>query len=431
MNESGEKPKKLRLRFKYFCSTSLRVGYFLAVRQLKRASIWSTSLIIFIMVLTFLNLVVVNGILIGLVEGSSQAYRSQYSADILISNLEEEKFIPNSVGVLKIIKNLPEVNSVTARVLAGGLVEANYKSKDPDGKADDAAIVFAGINPEGEDIVTGLSQRLIKGEYLNDGDKEEILIGSDLLTQYSGGVPGTDTLDNVDVGTKLKITISAVSKEVTVKGIFKSKVGEVGNRIFMSDTRLRQIIGRPDLNVNEIAVKLNPGYDSVEVKKVMGNYKFHEESLVQTWQESQGKFFKDLSFTFVLLGNVIGSIGIMVASITVFIVIYINAITRKKFIGILKGIGICGTAIKISYVIQSLFYALAGNIIGLAVLYLFLKPYIDNNPINFPFSDGILYAPVMMTIIRVLILLAITVIAGYLPARAIVRKNTLDSILGR
>ena len=33
--------------------------------------------------------------------------------------------------------------------------------------------------------------------------------------------------------------------------------------------------------------------------------------------------------------------------------------------------------------------------------------------------------------IRVLILLVVTLIAGYVPAKLIVRRNTLDAILGR
>jgi ABC-type antimicrobial peptide transport system permease subunit len=35
------------------------------------------------------------------------------------------------------------------------------------------------------------------------------------------------------------------------------------------------------------------------------------------------------------------------------------------------------------------------------------------------------------TMIKVLILVVTTFIAGYIPARMIVRRNTLDSILGR
>jgi ABC-type antimicrobial peptide transport system permease subunit len=127
----------------------------------------------------------------------------------------------------------------------------------------------------------------------------------------------------------------------------------------------------------------------------------------------------------------ISSIGLAVASITIFIVIFINAITRRKFIGILKGIGISGRTIETSYVFQSIFYAVCGSAIGLLILYGFLKPFITAHPINFPFSDGILVAPLLGTMIKVLILVVTTFIAGYIPARMIVRRNTLDSILGR
>jgi putative ABC transport system permease protein len=127
----------------------------------------------------------------------------------------------------------------------------------------------------------------------------------------------------------------------------------------------------------------------------------------------------------------ISSIGLAVASITIFIVIFINAITRRKFIGILKGIGISGRTIEASYVFQSFFYAMCGSIIGLIILYGLLKPFITAHPINFPFSDGILVAPVNSTMIKMAILILTTIIAGYIPARMIVRRNTLDSILGR
>ena len=53
------------------------------------------------------------------------------------------------------------------------------------------------------------------------------------------------------------------------------------------------------------------------------------------------------------------------------------------------------------------------------------------HPIDFPFSDGILVAPISGTIFRISLLMITTIIAGFIPARLVVRKNTLDSILGR
>ena len=79
--------------------------------------------------------------------------------------------------------------------------------------------------------------------------------------------------------------------------------------------------------------------------------------------------------TFAMLGNGVSAIGLVVASITIFIVIFINAITRRRYIGILKGIGIDGLAIEIAYVVQSLVYVLVGAGIGLFVTYRLLVPF--------------------------------------------------------
>ncbi len=139
----------------------------------------------------------------------------------------------------------------------------------------------------------------------------------------------------------------------------------------------------------------------------------------------------DLQKTFGLLGDMMGGIAVVVSSITVFVVIYVNALTRRKHIGILKGIGINGNAIIKAYIMQSLFYAVVGIVIGFIILFLLLVPYFDKNPVNFPMSDGILAVTVLGTIMRVGILTRITAVAGFLPSWLIIKQNTLDSILGR
>ena len=130
------------------------------------------------------------------------------------------------------------------------------------------------------------------------------------------------------------------------------------------------------------------------------------------------------------MGNIISSIGLVVASI-VLLSYLLTHITRRKYIGILKGIGIEALAIELSYVFQSLFYALVGSTIAIVLIYGVLVPWFSAHPLDFPFSDGILVAPVLGTVIRLAILIIATVVAGYIPAWLIIKKNTLDSILGR
>lgn len=412
---------------------SIKVGWFLGYRQLKRSSLWSNLLIVAVMILTFLNLVVVSGLLVGLIEGASSAVKNNYIGDIIISKLPENSFVENTPNIISIIKSVPEIEAYTPRYLSSATLESNYKERTNfDENPESVSTVIAGINPDLEDSVTGIRDSLIEGEFLEEDDFDKIVLGAYLLQKYLDiDSPGFLVLSDVEVGSKIRVTINGGSREMIVKGILRSKTDEVDRRAFIIDSQLRSMMGRDDRNVGEISINVKDGVSADFVKSILVKNNIDQFAKVQTFEEGRPKFLDDITKTFNLLGTIISSIGLAVAAITVFIVIFINAITRRKYIGIMKAIGVDGKTLELSYVFQSLIYAIAGSIIGLAIVYGFLVPYIDQNPIDFPFSDGILVAPFDLTMIRVSILILVTAFAGYLPSRIIIRKNTLDSILGR
>lgn len=424
--------KKQRKKFSEFL-ISLKLGFFLALRQVRRSNKATTALIIFIMSLTFLNLVVIRGVLVGLIQSTIDVYKERFTGDIMISTPLKKEYIEGSPTILKVIESLPWVTSYSSRYTKAGKIEGTYKERiDYTEKANEANATITGIDPEKEDRTTHLSSKILKGQYLTKDDTESVLLGAYLLKEYFPVESAAfSTLENVGVGSKIRITVGGDTKEFTIKGILKTKVDEIDMRVFMLDSMLRNLIGRTDYNVNEIAIRITPNTDPMMVKNALLANGVDKTSRVQTFEEGLPKFVEDMRDTFALLGNIVGSIGLVVASITIFIVVYINAITRKKFIGILKGIGIDSQAIEIAYVFQSVFYAIVGIGVGLLILYGFLVPFIAAHPIQFPFSDGILVAEPSATFLRVLLLALATVIAGYVPARIVVNKNTLDSILGR
>jgi len=411
---------------------NLKIGFFLALRQIRRANKWTTSLIVFVMVLTFLNLVVVSGILVGLIEGSISAYHTQYTGDVIISSLDNKEYIEGTPNIINILKSMDDVKNFSPRFSTGAIAEANYQTKKETDKANTASAQLVGINPTAEDNLTGLASHMLEGAYLTANDYDKVLVGYFLLKQYvTIDSPDFSALKDVYVGTKIRLNINGTMREVAVKGILKSKVDSVRRGIFMIDSQAKELIGRNDNNVSEIAINLKNGVDPISFKQKLVLAGIDKSAKVQTYADAQPQFLKDIVSTFRTLGNFLSSIGLVVSSITIFIVIFINALTRRKFIGILKGIGINGQAIEISYIFQSIFYALIGSIIGLIVVYSLLVPLFKANPIDFPFSDGILVAPLGETLIRMALLIISTIIAGYVPSRMIVRKNTLDSILGR
>ena len=416
-----------------FSFLDIRVGFYLAVRQLRRASLWTTGLIVFVMLLTFLNLVVVTGVLVGLIEGINQSYRTQYTGDVILSALSTKDYIEDTPAVLAFIKTIPNVAMLAERYQTGGTLEANYLTRTSTTEKPNATgAQIIGIDPVAENAFTNLSSHIIDGQYLGENDYDQILVGDFLLAKYAfGNQPGLTPLTDVSPGTKVRLTVNGVTREVVVKGVVKSKISPLATSVFLPAAELRTLMGRTDQNVAQIVVRLTPGSDPDAFKSLLMRSGIGEKALIQTFTESIPNGVADIKTTFAMLGNGFSSIGLVVAAITIFIVIFINAITRRKFIGILKGIGISGQAIEISYIFQSLFYAVIGSAIGLVVLYAVLVPAFAAHPIDFPFSDGILVAPLTGTLVRVGLLVLTTVIAGYLPSRMIVRRNTLDSILGR
>lgn len=411
-----------------------KVGFFLAKRELKRANKWTTALIVFVMLLTFLNLVVVSGILIGLIQGSLDQNKKFSSGDVIISSFLNKDKIDNSQEVIKIVETLPGLRAYSARYIAGGSLQADYRNvllKDE--KPNSVGGQVSGIDPKKENAVTNLGSLIVEGSFLEPTDTDSIVVGSFWFRKYNKNeFPGLTTFnENVKIGSRLLLTINGASKEYTLKGIVKSKVNEVDGGMFILDSEFRKLANRSDYNLNQIAISLVPGTNPKVAKEALIASGVDKDGRVQTSEEAIPQFLDQIKTTFGLLGNAISAIGLVVAAITIFIVIFVNAITRRRYIGILKGIGIAPRAIVISYILQSLLYALIGALVGSILVFAFLKPFFDANPIDFPFSDGILVATVSGTSVRVAILLIATIVAGYIPARIVIKQNTLSAILGR
>lgn len=412
---------------------SLRIGFLLGWRQIQRANIATSVLIIFVMMLTFLNLIAVSGILVGLIAGAEKAVREDSLGDIIISPREDENHILETDTLVRQLAAFPEIKDYSVRFTGAGTLEANYKERrDLRGERDIANVRVTGIDPAKEQAMTGLASDVIAGEYLDENEDGYILVGALYTEEYASNYGDIfETVTKVVPGSTVRLTSGDVSKEFIVKGIVQSKVDEVSLNTYIPEREFRRFFDRFDRNADQIVMRLVDPNEGDRIKNIMLDNDFAEFAKVQTYEEGKPKFITDIKNTFNILGTFIGSIGIVVASITIFIIIFINALSRRRQIGILKAIGIDRRAIEFAYIIQAAFYALTGSLLGVLLTYGFLIGYFEKNPINFPFSDGILVADPVETAWRFLALFIITLIAGFLPAWMIVKQNTLNSILGR
>jgi len=412
---------------------TLRIGLLLGLRQIQRASLWTTGLIIFVMMLTFLNLIAVSGILVGLIAGAERAVKAESLGDIIVTSKDGEDKILETDTFVRELKSFPEITNFSVRYTNGGVMEANYKERRRlSAERDIANVTVTGIDPAAEDAFSGLSKSVIAGEYLKPEEEGFILIGALYTEEYASNFGDIfETVSGVKPGDTVRLTSGDISKEFVVKGIVQSKVDEVSLNTYIPEREFRRLFSRLDRNADRIVIRVTENTSPDKVKQALTSSGLNQFAKIQTYEEGKPKFITDIKNTMNTLGTFIGSVGIVVASITIFIIIFINALSRRRHIGILKGIGIERSAIEIAYVLQAAFYALAGSALGALLTYGFLLGYFEANPIKFPFSDGILVAEPLETFYRFVVLFIITLLAGYLPAWMIVRQNTLNSILGR
>lgn len=412
---------------------ALRIGIFLGVRQIQRASVWATLLIITIVLFTFLNLVVVSGILLGIVDGAISETKTQALGDITIVPLDDETRVQETERVLAQLASYHEIESFSARYKGMATIEANYQERrNLTAEPDVIAVHLTGIDPVAEATATGLSELVVEGEYLDPNESGYLLLGKYSVDRYAAEFGNVfDSLANVYPGDSVLVTVGEESREFIVKGIVASKVDFVSLSVYLPEREFRRMFDRVDHNANEIVVKLMPGYSEKLVQERLRNSTIATLADIDAFSENIPKFVVDVRDTFTQLSFIVGMVGLVIASITIFIVVFINAIARRRHIGILKAIGITRHTIECAYITQAVFYAVIGAGVGMLLTYFVLIPYFVAHPLDFPYSDASLSITMGDMVMHLGILIGVATVAGYLPAHLITRQNTLDAILGR
>jgi len=416
---------------------SFYVGFFLAVREIKRSNPWTTGLIILVICLTFFNMLFLGGILIGFAESSLGTYPQYFSGDVFIIPSTNKTNIENTSTILNVVHNLPTLRAVSTRETAAGILEYNYQNKlRKTDLPEFASGTIAGIDPIQEDKMSQLSKAMVAGSFLSPSDSGAIVIGSNLIKKYAtirgaALAIGTKILQTADVGSRVLLTINGVQKEVTIKGVYTTNSIFVDSRVYMTESDFRQITQNTSLAAGEIAIRLMSGASKDQAKTFIQKNLPNENIIVETSTEALPSSIYTLIQALGKLGNLVGAIALMVSAFTIFIVIYVNAITRRKYIGILKGIGISIRAIEVSYIFQALFYASSGILISSVFILGLLKPYFDIHPINFASINASLAIGMGDVIPNAIALLVTSFISGFIPAWLVTKQNTLDAILGR
>ncbi len=286
-----------------------------------------------------------------------------------------------------------------------------------------------GIEPDHESRVTTISANLISGSYLAPDDRDQIVLGVEIAGGSEAASASFLTLGGVRVGERVRLTYPDGSqREYTVKGIFKARDGQADRLAFVTYTDLVQTLGsRYADRSNQILIKSAPMVKEADLAASLRASGIAGE--IRTWQ-AYGGGIGGVVASFKVITSLISAIGLVVAAIVMFIVIYISVINKKRQIGILRAIGVNRFAIYISYLCQALFYAVLGIVLGGLLFGYVIQPYFAAHPLDL--SVGRVSLAIDPSTIRnsVIGIMVAAVFAGIIPVVNITRHSIIKAIWG-
>lgn len=410
---------------------NLKVALFLAYKSIIKGNRWALALIIMVMSLSFANLILTPSILSGVANTLNRQQVDTLFANVVIDPEKDKYYLDHVEQIENKIKQIPGVIGVSAHLNSSAFIEYQWQDKgSPADKGKSGNWSVIGIDPNQEVNVTTIHENIIQGSYLEAGERDAIILGIEVAGGDSAQSSSFLTLEGVQVGDKVRLTYpNGVQREYRVKGIFHARETQADRLVFVTTKELTSVLGRTIFadRASQILVKTEQTGDErwfIEELETLGI-----NGKIRSWREYGGAAGGIVS-SFNVIASLINGIGLVVAAIVMFIVIYINVLNRKRQIGILRAIGIKTNIVIISYLIQALFYAVLGIIFGEIIMRFAIQPYFTNYPLDLPLGLVSLGIEPSAILKAVLGLILAAIFAGLIPVLSIIRQSIIKSIWG-
>ena len=442
---------------------------------IRRGRKWTMGLTVFLMAIAFVNLIFMASLLNGIVSGTERQVRDNSSGEIYLTPNLTNKTIAEPDKIIEQLKTIPGVDHLASSLtFYGELKHDDY----------DVATQIRVIDADQSRQILNLAQAMQTGEYLSEDDEAAVVLGSELIAPANERqIP--KSLEKSQVGDRIKLKINGLAFDVTIKGVFRTKYIEADRSVVMSRKTWEGIVDKLEKdfakNRQEIVAKaslpsnltailpsqvnqeltqraddqaesllkeqekvfaLFPGKNDVnlitirtaptkitQVKQAIADLNLPNIT-VHSWREAAG-FMTSVSNSFIGINAIMLVVGIVIAGVTIFIVIYVDVINKRRQIGIQRAIGVKPRIIVFSYVLLSIFYAICGVALGLIIFYAILVPYFAAHPFSLPVTDASLDLEINQLLFRAGIVMAVTITSGLAPAIMATRVKMLDAILGR
>lgn len=385
---------------------------------------------VLVMSLSFANLILTPSIMAGVTHAIDRQQIETLFGNILIDPPEDRYYLETVSRIEQQLAQVPGLAGVAPHLNSNARFEYDWQKYSPEEKGQSGTWNVIGIDPEKEPLVTTISDSIIDGSYLSAGDTDKIVLG----VEIAGGSQAQNkpflTLGGVRVGDRVRLTYpGGIQREYTVKGIFKAREGMANSQAYITTEEMASASGMDagTDRASQILIRTQPGVDESRVIAHLQSLGINGQ--VRGWMEYGGSVGGIVS-SFGVISSLIGGIGLVVAGVVMFIVIYINVANRRRQIGILRAIGINRKVVLASYLLQSLLFAVLGIIFGGLIFGYIIKPFFDAHPIELPIGLVSLAADPATIRNAIIGLLIAAILAGVIPVLNITRQSIIKAIWG-
>lgn len=405
----------------------LRVAAFLAFKSLLRGYRSTFVLMVAILALTFVNALFIAGILNGMSQAINRQVIENFTSDFVIEPQEtpvRKAFVPDQRDVRQQIERIEGVSATARHYTLPGTIAYD---KERNGRPKSVSAQIIGIDPDDERRMTGVARNLLDGRYLEKGDTNDIVLGADVAGGY-GGLQELNSLGGVRVGDKVTVAFgNDITRTYRVKGIHKVKFGFVDSLGFITSKEAESILSTYN-SASQVLIRADTvthpeGFYLDQIHAVVPNLP------VRRWADLMGPF-ANVAQALGAITLVASGVNLAVAAVTIFMLIYVNAVNKRRQIGILKAIGIKQGVIVYSYMLQALFLSVCGILIGSAVTLWVLGPFFAKHPLKLPMGDTSLVLEAIYVVLSALALATAGLVAGFIPSWRVARENILQAIWG-
>jgi lipoprotein-releasing system permease protein len=272
---------------------------------------------------------------------------------------------------------------------------------------EDAPIALRGVELERANLIYQISQRIIKGNDVLEGN--QILIGKDLANDFQ-----------LNPGDIVVITLANnVREKFSIQGIFDFENESINrNWIFIDLKRAQKLLDK-ETYISKIELQIKDVFTADNISQELSNQL--KTLKIDNWKEQNAQLLNALSSQ--SFSNYIIQIFVLLAvTLGISSVLGITVIQRSRELGILKALGIKNSGARMIFIFQGGILGLLGAFLG-ALLGLFLVKSFT----AFVSVFSIEIRPSQMILVIIITTLA-SIFSAVIPANSSAKMNPIEVI---